>query len=296
LKTALLWMAGSITFFCLMAVGARELSHELPVMLSLFFRSLIGIVVVSAVLLLSGKQAEFKTRRPLAHMVRNVFHLGGQYGWFVGIGLLPLAQVIALEFTVPIWTTLIAAIVLGESITSRKLLAVATGMAGVLVIVQPGADILESASFVVLAAAFGYAVSHIGTKTLSATDSSITIIFYMCLVQLPLALLLALPDWVWPQGMQWFWLSVIGMAALLAHFCLTNALRGADVARIMTLDYLRLPSIAVVGILFYNEQPSWALLLGGVLMVAGNIVSLNPQLLMSKRYQTAEEKRAIAKK
>lgn len=275
MRTALLWMSGSITFFCLMAVGARELSDGLPVMVSLFFRSLIGITLISSLLLITRQTAQFKTHRPLPHIIRNVFHLGGQYGWFVGIGLLPLAQVIALEFTVPIWTTLIAAVVLGDAITRRKLVAVVMGMAGVLVIVPPNIDSMESASFIVLAAAFGYAISHIGTKTLSTTDSAITIIFYMCLVQLPLAFLLALPDWTWPQGEQWFWLGVIGAAALLAHFCLTNALRAADVARIMMLDYLRLPAIAVVGIVFYHEQPSWTLLLGGALMIAGNIISLN---------------------
>lgn len=274
LKISLLWMAGAISAFCLMAVGARELSHELPVMLSLFFRSLIGLLVVTTLLLLSGQRDKLKTARPWPHLIRNVFHLGGQYGWFLAIGLLPLAQVIALEFTVPLWTTLIAAVTLGERITARKLAAVALGMAGVWVIVQPDTGHFDSASMIVLAAAFGYAISHIGTKTLTRTDSSMTVLFYMCVIQLPLAFLLALPNWTWPQGSQWLWLLVIGLAALLAHFCLTNAMRGMDVARTMTLDFLRLPTIAVIGILFYNEQPTWTLLAGGALMIAGNLTSL----------------------
>ncbi|MCY0966528.1 DMT family transporter [Parathalassolituus penaei] len=280
MNNAIFWMAGSISFFCLMATGARELSHELPIMLSLFFRSLIGVIVVGTLLLATGQRQQFFTKRPTAHAVRNLFHLAGQYGWFMGIGLLPLAQVIALEFTVPIWTTVIAALTLGERITTRKLIAVLMGICGVWVIVQPDAGSFDSASLIVLAAAVGYAISHIGTKTLSATDSSVTIVFYMCLIQMPLAFLLALPNWQWPVGAQWFWLGVIGVSALLAHYCLTNAMRGSDVARIMTMDYLRLPAMALVGVLFYSEQLAWTLLAGGVLMVIGNLVN-NPQVRFS---------------
>ena len=274
---AILWMIGSISFFCLMATAARELSGELPIMLSLFFRSLIGVIVVGGILLVTRQYAAFKTQRLLAHSTRNLFHLAGQYGWFMGIGLLPLAQVIALEFTVPIWTTLIAALVLGETITVRKSIAVLLGAAGVWVIAQPDTGELNTATFIVLAAAFGYAISHIGTKTLAATDSSITIIFYMCVIQLPIALLLALPDWQWPQGQQWFWLMVVGFSALLAHYCLTNAMRMLTVARVMTMDYLRLPAMALVGILFYHEPVAWTLLAGGALMIVGNVVN-NPQI------------------
>lgn len=281
MRIALFWMAGSISFFSLMAVGARELSDELPVIVSLFFRSLIGIMLVSACIIATGNLKAFRTERPKIHILRNLFHLGGQYGWFVGIGLLPMAQVIALEFTVPVWTTLIAAVVLKETITARKLLAVLLGLTGVGVIVAPelygqGSNLLDSASLYVLAAALGYAICHIATKSLSGSEPSIRVVFYMCAVQMPIALLGALPVWVWPHGEHWLWLCVISCAALLAHLCLTNALRAADVASIMVLDFLRLPAAALIGVLFYMEQPTWALMMGATLMIAGNSLSLKP--------------------
>ena len=209
-------------------------------------------------------------------MLRNVFHFGGQYGWFVGIGLLPLAEVFALEFTVPFWTMLIAAVALNEAITRRKLIAIVMGLLGVLAIVQPGYSIVDSASLIVLAAAIGYAVSHTCTKALGGADSPFTIVFYMCLVQLPIGFALSIAHWQWPYSEQWVWLLLIGLMALSAHFCMSKAMHYAEVSVVVTLDFLRLPLIALLGVVLYAEAFDWAILLGGTLMLAGNIIALQP--------------------
>jgi drug/metabolite transporter (DMT)-like permease len=187
---------------------------------------------------------------------------------------LPLAEVFALEFTVPIWTLIIAAIALGEKITARKVLSILLGGLGVMVILQPGIAIINAASFIVLASAICYAVSYAATKSLSSSESVVSILFYMCLIQLPIGLVLSIPNWVWPEGLQWVWLLTIGLTALSAHYCLVNALRYAEASTVVTLDFLRLPLIAVVGALFYSEQLDVALLFGGLLMLTANIVSL----------------------
>jgi drug/metabolite transporter (DMT)-like permease len=189
---AVAWMSGTLLSFSLMAICARELSEEIVTSQILFFRSAIGLVCIFIILLVSKERIKIQTNRLGLHTLRNIFHFAGQYGWFLGIGLLPLAEVFALEFTVPIWTLIVASLTLGEKITARKITAIMLGTLGVVVILQPGFAIIDTASSIVLASAICYAVSHTATKSLSSSDSAISILFYMCLVQLPIGLFLSL--------------------------------------------------------------------------------------------------------
>lgn len=268
------WMIGALLSFSLMAICARELSGEIAVYQTLFFRSAIGMVCISIILLASREHVNVRTNKLGLHTLRNIFHFAGQYGWFLGIGLLPLAEVFALEFTVPIWTLIVAAMALDEKITSRKVVSILLGSLGVFVILQPGIAIIDAASFIVLAAAICYAISHTATKSLSSSESALSVLFYMCLIQLPIGLFLSIFGWVWPVGAQWIWLLIIGLTALSAHYCMAKAMQYAEATTVVTLDFLRLPLIALVGVLFYSEKLEIALLIGGLLMLAGNIVSL----------------------
>lgn len=240
-------MSGALASFCILAIGARELSGELSIAQSLCIRSAIGLVLLSCIYLIRAryfkKAAPEKTSKQKIkviklHFFRNIFHFLAQYGWFFGISLLPLAEVFALEFTVPIWTMLIAAFFLNEKVTKNKLLAIFLGTLGVLVIVKPGYALIDHASIVVLGSAICFAISHTSTKALALTEAPITILLYMCIIQLPIGLLLSLSSWVWPQGEQWLWLTVIGLSALSAHYCLAKAMQYAEITTIITLDFL----------------------------------------------------------
>ena len=271
---AVAWMIGTLLSFSLMAVCARELSGEIATPQTLLFRSVIGLVCISIVLLASRESVKIQTNKLGIHTLRNIFHFAGQYGWFLGIGFLPLAEVFALEFTVPIWTLIVASITLGEKITARKVASITLGILGVVVILQPGIAIISAASFIVLVSAMCYAISHTATKSLSSSESAVSILFYMCLIQLPIGLFLSISSWVWPTGLQWVWLLIVGLTGLSAHYCMANAMRYEEASTVVTLDFLRLPLIALIGVLLYSEQLEFALLIGGLLMLAGNIVSL----------------------
>jgi EamA-like transporter family. len=282
--TLFLWISGALASFCILAIGARELSGELTIAQSLCIRSAIGLVFLSSVYfirsrLFKGRRLNIvpRQRRVNAvklHFFRNIFHFLAQYGWFFGIGLLPLAEVFALEFTVPIWTLLIASFFLNEKATMNKLIAIFLGTLGVLVIVRPGYSLIDYASIVVLGSAICFAMSHTATKSLAKTESPLTILLFMCIIQLPIGLFLSLSNWVWPQGEQWLWLVVIGLSALSAHYCLAKAMQYAEVTTIITLDFFRLPLIAMVGVIFYNEAFELPLLIGGALMLIGNLVGV----------------------
>lgn len=275
-----IWMAGALISLSFVAIGARELAGGMTTFQILFFRSLFGLIVITLLLIKSKRFELFSTKRIKLHMIRNLFHFIGQFGWFLGLGLLPLAHVFALEFNVPMWTLVIATLFLNEGITLRKIIAVLLGVAGVLIILKPGIAIIETASIIVLLAAFGFALSHVTTKSLSNTEDSMTVLFYMCLVQLPLGLVLSIKGWMFPDLQQTLWLVIISLMALTAHYCITNAMKLADAGIVVTLDFLRLPLIAIVGVIFYNEQFELAVILGAVLMLFGNL--LNIKTLKSK--------------
>lgn len=302
--TLFLWMSGALASFSILAIGARELSGELSIAQSLFIRSAIGLVFLLAVYFIQSRVLKNKplkvkhqprvnvTKR---HLFRNLFHFIAQYGWFFGIGLLPLAEVFALEFTVPIWTLLIASFFLNEKVTKNKLLAIFFGTLGVIVIVQPGYALIDYASIVVLGSAICFAIAHTTTKSLAKTESPLSILLFMCIIQLPMGFFLSFSHWIWPQGEQWLWLSVIGLSALLAHYCLAKAMQYAEVTTVITLDFFRLPLIAMVGVIFYNEAFELPLLIGGVLMLMGNLIGVRDLTKKKVTQKKIEKSKATVK-
>jgi drug/metabolite transporter (DMT)-like permease len=249
---AAFWMSGALISFMAMAIAGRQLSAELTTFQILFFRSAVGLAVVVVLLQRTG-WGQVKTQVFGMHVLRNVAHFGGQYGWFYGIALIPLTEVFAIEFTVPIWTAVLASFMLGERLSATRKLAVALGFAGVIIILRPGFATISVAALAVLGGAFCYAISHVFTKRLSSTQTPLTILFYMTVIQLPLGLVPALPRWVWPSAALWPWVCIVALTALSAHYCLTRAFRLADASMVVPLDFLRLPLIAVVDFFVYDE-------------------------------------------
>ncbi len=269
-------MIGALCSFMGMAIGARYVLTEMPTFELLFFRSLVGLVVVGAVVARLGV-ASVRTQRLGLHVARNVAHFGGQYGWFFAIAVLPLTQVFAIEFTTPAWTLLLAALLLRERLTLPRLVAVAMGITGVLIILRPGHAPMNVGALAALLGAICFALSFIATKRLSATDPPLAVLFYMSLVQLPIGLVAALPGWVWPQSHHWGALLAVGLGALSAHYCMTRAFRLADAAVVVPIDFLRLPLSAVIGVLAYGEPLDPWVFVGAAIMVAGNLVNLRAE-------------------
>jgi drug/metabolite transporter (DMT)-like permease len=270
---AALWMFGALVSFMAMAIAGRQLSVELTTFQILFFRSFVGLVVVVGLLQRSG-WSQVRTRVFGKHLLRNIAHFGGQYGWFYGIALLPLTEVFAIEFTIPIWTAILAVLFLGEQMNGPRVLAVTLGFAGVLVILRPGIAVVNAPALAVLGGALCYAVSHIFTKRLSGTEAPLTILFYMTVIQLPLGLAPALPHWVWPTAALWPWVGVVAVTALSAHYCLTRAFQLADATVVIPIDFLRLPLIAVAGFLFYGEPMQIWVFVGAMIVCAATWLNL----------------------
>jgi drug/metabolite transporter (DMT)-like permease len=268
-----LWMVGALVSFSIMAVSVRELLHSMGSFEILFIRSFMSLAILLLLLPRRGLAA-LRTRHFGLHVLRNVFHFGGQYAWVYAISLLPLATVFAIEFTMPVWAAVLAMIFLGERLNQGRIVMLALGIAGVFVMLRPGMAVIQPAALVMLLGAFAYASTMIATKRLSGHDSAFAILFYMAVIQLPLGLVPALPQWIWPGMRDLPWVIALGAVGLTAHYCMTRAFRIADAMVVVPIDFLRLPLIAVVGVLFYSEPLELSIMLGAAVIFAGTFYSI----------------------
>jgi drug/metabolite transporter (DMT)-like permease len=266
-------MSGAVLSFCAMAIAARQLLAHLGTFEILFFRTGVALLIVLAFAVRTGI-ATLRTRRFGLHLWRNGVHLGGQASWVYAIGALPLATVFAIEFTSPIWTAVLAVLFLGEHMNRGRAVMLALGLAGVLVILRPGAGVFQPAALVMLAGSLFFAIQFIGTKKLSATESPMAVLFWMSVIQTPFCLAAALPDWTAPALADLPWILAIGTGSFTAHYCMTRAMKLADAMVIVPVDYFRLPLIAVVGAVFYGEAFDPMVFLGAGMIFAGVWFSL----------------------
>ena len=215
-----------------------------------------------------------RTGRAGLHLTRNTFHYAAQFGWFLALTMIPIAQVVAIEFTMPIWTAILAVSFLGERLNAARIVATVLGLVGVAVIVRPDAGHLEPGQLVALAAAVGFAVSVIMVKSLTRTESAVAIIFWMLVVQSAIGLVPALIVWRQPSLTVLPWILVIAVCGTYSHYCMTPALQHAEATTIVPMDFLRVPLSALAGWLVYAEAVDLWTVLGAALILAGNGLNL----------------------
>ncbi|UFZ05858.1 DMT family transporter [Bradyrhizobium ontarionense] len=273
---AALWMIGWLSLMLVMVVAGREAMRELNVFELMELRCLIGLVMLSPVVALSGGTAALRTIRLKGHAARNLIHYGAQLGWFFALTLIPIGQVVAIEFTMPIWTALLAAAFLGERITLFKLLAIVLGLVGVVVIVRPDTGAINPGQLIALGAAVGFGISIALVKFLTRTEPTVSIIFWMLVVQSVAGLVPSLVLWTWPSALGWGWIVVVAFCGTFSHFCMARALLYADATIVIPMDFLRVPLTATVGWLVYSERLDGFTVLGAALILAGNLLNLRP--------------------
>ncbi len=271
-----LWMVGCLASFIGMAVASRELSASLSIFQILFFRSVVGL----AVILIFARSLLPELRRMerfRLHLARNTVHFGAQYCWTLGVVLLPLAEVFALEFTMPVWVAFFAFLFLGERISKSRLIAISVSFFGILVILRPGLTIIDPASFIVLLAAMGYGLSIVMVKRLTRDCSPAIIVVWMVLLQLPMGLMLAMFDWRPPSFDNLPWIVIAGVTGLSAHYTMAKALQLLDASIAIPIDFFRVPLIAIVGFYFYGENIEIWLLIGAVMIFGSNYYALRQE-------------------
>ena len=276
---AAVWMIGTMVSFSLMAISGRELAPELNTFEIMFFRSLIGLVLVVTIGTLSGTLHQIKTDRLGLHMLRNTAHFTGQNLWFLAVAFIPFSQVFALEFSTPLWVALLAPVFLGEALTRRRLLSVGIGFSGVLIVARPDFSQLNPAILAAMACAICFACSLMTTKKLTIDQSTTCILFWLTLMQLGMGLVAVVltGSLSAPQGIDYIWVTTVSICGLTAHFCIARALALAPAIVVIPLDFLRLPLISLIGFLAYNEAFEWAVVFGAMLIFTAVLINLQAE-------------------
>jgi drug/metabolite transporter (DMT)-like permease len=275
-----LWMVGALLSFSTMAVSIRELSRAgLGIFEILAIRSGVALLVLLLLLLLRPQlRIHTHPRRMGLNLLRNTVHYASQFSWAVSLTMLPLAMVFALEFTMPAWTVLLAVWLLHERLTPSRIGVVVLGLTGVLIILRPGIASFNPAAFLVLLAAFGYAITMIATKKLTMTETTFGIIFWMAVIQFPLSLIGSdVTGFLHLETSHILPAFGVGIAGLTSHYCLSNAFRAGDATLVVPLDFMRIPLIAVVGWAFYGEPLDIFVLLGALVIVTGVLWNLRAE-------------------
>ena len=268
---AAFWMTGAIASFSSMAVAGREVSGELDTFEIMMYRSLFGVIIVVAGAWVFKTLRQINTDSFGLHAVRNLAHFTGQNLWFYAVTAIPLAQVFALEFTTPLWVIVLSPLALGEKLTTVKALAATIGFCGILVVARPDMSGINAALITAASCAIFFALTIMLTKKLTRTQTITCILFHLTTMQLVFGLIAAGYDGdiAVPSLQALPFVILIGAAGLLAHFCITNALAIAPATVVVPFDFVRLPTIAVVGMLLYGEAVDILVFVGAAIIFAG---------------------------
>jgi drug/metabolite transporter (DMT)-like permease len=268
----LLWMMASTASFSAMIIAVRYLADTIPPFEQVFLRSVISLAIGLPMVIRVWRETAH-TFRPNAlgrlYAGRGLSTYIGVSAWFFAIAALPLAEAVALHFTLPIIGLILSAVVLREHITRARWMAVVIGFGGVLIILRPGAEAFDIMALVVLLSAAGYASGDIFTKLLSRTEPVRLIVVNLNIYLIIFAAIPTALNWHTPPASDIPMILVMGVTAWMAHMCLAQAMKRADASVIIPMEFIRLPITAVGAYIFFAEVPGVWTMVGAAVIFFG---------------------------
>ncbi|MBT6095429.1 MAG: DMT family transporter [Rhodospirillaceae bacterium] len=261
---------------------ARHISEGVHPYMIVFFRSLFGLVFLSPFILRSGIGV-FRTRRIGAHLGRAGFNVINMMCFFTAVGITPLAELVALGFTAPVFATVLSVLILREVVGMHRWAAIGVGFIGAMVIVRPGFGTISEGHMLTLAAAVTWGGVMLMVKSLSRTESSLTIVAYMAALMTPVSLIPALFVWQWPSTTELAWLALMGAIGSSVHFILAQAVRQTELSTILPFDFTKLVWISLIAYVLFGEVPTWATWTGGTLIFISGVYIAQREALARRR-------------
>jgi drug/metabolite transporter (DMT)-like permease len=256
---------GATFFGSFMGAGVKFLSDDLHPIIICFYRSLMGLILITPFVVRNNFRA-LQTKNMRLQIFRASINVISMICWFSAIGMMHFEKATALGFTTPLFTTVLAVIVLGEVIRFHRTAALLLGFIGIIIIIRPGYVPFEFGTILMLVASFSFSFVLIFVKKLSATDSSITIIFYHLLYMTPVFFILSLFYWENINLNQLIIFTLMGASGLLSHWCLAQAFKMSDTTFVMPLQFTKLIWASLIGLFLFAEQPDIWTWVGGVII------------------------------
>ncbi|MBT4586834.1 MAG: DMT family transporter [Gammaproteobacteria bacterium] len=263
----------SIVFFSIMVIFIRKASENLHILEVVFFRNLLAFIVMLPLLTSTGLAA-IKMNNTKLFLMRGFFGAIGMLAGFTCLTLIPLAQATAISFSKPIFITIGTAIFLGEIIKARRIAAIIIGIIGMLIIVQPGVNSLSFGIMLAIIAALAHSVNALIVKKLTLTDSPQAIVTWMVIILIPITFIPAVAVWQWPSLETWLYLWGIAIVGTLAHFSWTKSYTMAEITSLESIEFIKLPIMALFGWMIFSEIPgTWTWIGGSIIFLSTIYIS-----------------------
>ncbi len=269
----------AVTVFSVMSAFVKA-AGRVPAGEAVFFRSACALPIILIWLAMRGDLRHgLHTENYRGHIYRSVAGTLAMGLGFAGLKFLPLPEVTALRFITPIMIVIFAAILLGERIRMVRLAAVLAGLVGVLIILWPRFDAgfagagwreLIGAGMVLASAGFA-AFAQIAIKRMAGVEKTAAIVFYFSMTSMVLSLFSLPFGWVWPVGMEWFYLIGAGVVGGVGQILLTSSYRYADAGTLAPFTYVSMIWSLLIGYFVFGEVPTWAMLAGAALIILSGV-------------------------
>ncbi len=249
------FLATSATMFgALMASSVKFLTTDLHPIIICFYRCLMGLLFITPWVIKNNFKA-LRSNNLKLQISRSVINVFSMICWFSAIGLMHFEKAAALGFSTPLFTTILAIILLKEKIRFHRTAALIIGFIGIIVIIRPGLVPFEIGAGLLLLSAFTFSFVLIIVKKLSSIDESQTIIFYHLLFSTPIFFILSLFYWQDINLNQLLIFAFMGATGLLSHWCLAQAFKLSDTTFVMPLQFTKLIWASLIGLFIFSEQP-----------------------------------------
>ena len=285
---AVLLMLFSTVLFGLMAVVIRLASETQHPFEIAFFRNLFGLLFTLPLLFKHGPGLLKTAKLPL-YLLRCAIGTVGMMAGFWAIVHLPLAQAVAISYSTPLFVTIGAVWVLGETVRARRWAAVLIGFIGVIILLRPDADTFTGASLVALLAAVMSASVAISIKFLTRTESPDAIVVFTTALWVPMSLVPALLFWQTPSGITWLWLVLAGLFGTVAHMCWTRALQLGDASILTPISFMQVLVVGVFGWWLFGESVDRYTLIGALIIFGSNLYLAHREITRAKPAVTDPE-------
>ncbi len=259
------WMLVATVCLALMHVSIRHVSQQVHPFEIAFFRTVFGLLAVVPWFIRLGWQP-LRTKRLGLLGGRALLNIVSMLAFFTALSMTPVADATALTFTAPLFATVLAVFVFGETIGLKRAGAIAVGFLGTLVVLRPTFAVIDTGQLLALMSAFVWGGCMIIVKQLGRTESSVTITLYMSLFMAPLALVPALFVWSWPGIEQLAWLAWIGVIGSFGQMAMAEGLKSGQTHVVMPVDFAKLIWVAIIGYLAFGEVPDIFVWIGGIMI------------------------------
>jgi drug/metabolite transporter (DMT)-like permease len=266
----------------------RLLSVQIESVQTAFFRAVLSVVMLLP-LIVAGRVKPWQSKRIAGHFWRTLMGTASMVLGFYAVAMLPLADATALSFSQPLFSVLVAAAIAGEKVRWRRWSATVVGFIGVLVMVRPGAGMLEPGALIALANAMAVALSILLVKRLSDSETPLMILTQFALFSTVMLAIPAIWVWRWPDAWGWTLAVGIALAATVGQYFWVQAFKAGEMSAVAPFEYLRLPFAVFVGWLIWDEMPVIWTYVGAAIVIASALY------IAQREAQLARQRRRAAK-